>query len=150
MIKTIILSLSIMAFTAFKSPFWSASGPNGVNIKFCTKAATFTENRHNVTNYLQLPQEGQASFYAKRLHGRTTASGAPYDSTALTAAHRTLPFGTRVKVTNLRNNNSVIVTINDRGPYHRNRILDVSKAAARKLDFVQRGVTRVRIEEAKQ
>lgn len=149
MIKTLIISLSISAIAAFYSPFWTASGSNGANIYFETETEILTDKRDNVTNYLQLPQEGQASFYAKRFHGRTTASGEPYDSTALTAAHRSLPFGTRVKVTNLRNNKSVIVTINDRGPHHRNRIIDVSKAAARKLDFVNRGVTRVRIEEAK-
>lgn len=149
MIKTIIISLSISAFAAFYSHFSAESDPNGANINFETETEILTEKRHNVTNYLQLPQEGQASFYAKRFHGRTTASGDPYDSTAMTAAHRTLPFGTRVKVTNLRNDKSVIVTINDRGPHHRRRIIDVSKAAARELDFVDRGVTRVRIEEAK-
>lgn len=149
MIITLFISLSISAFAAIYGCFGDETEPNGVNIKFQSETAVFTEKRPNVTNYLQLPQEGQASFYAKRFHGRATASGEPYDSTALTAAHRSLPFGTRVKVTNLRNKKSVIVTINDRGPYHRNRIIDVSKAAARKLDFVDRGLTRVRIEEAK-
>lgn len=103
----------------------------------------------NDTKNPQLPQEGQASFYADRFQGRPTASGEPYDSAALTAAHLTLPFGTKVKVTNLRNQKSVIVTINDRGPYHPKRIIDLSKAAARKLNFIDRGITRVRIEEAK-
>lgn len=151
MLKTLIISLSISAFTAFYGHFSPKIDTNGANIKLSvTQAESPSGNPHNVTNNLQLPQEGQASFYAKRFQGRPTASGEPYDSTALTAAHRTLPFGTRVKVTNLRNNKSVVVTINDRGPQHRNRIIDVSKAAARKLDFVQRGTTRVRIEEAKQ
>ena len=103
----------------------------------------------NDTKNPQLPQEGRASFYANRFQGRPTASGEPYDSASLTAAHRSLPFGTKVKVTNLRNNKSVTVTINDRGPHHPNRIIDLSKAAARKLGFIDRGVTRVRIEEAK-
>lgn len=103
----------------------------------------------NDTKNLQLPQEGRASFYADRFQGRPTASGEPYDSASLTAAHRSLPFGTKVKVTNLRNSKSVVVTINDRGPHHPNRIIDLSKSAAKKLNFIDRGLTRVRIEEAK-
>lgn len=103
----------------------------------------------NDTKNPQLPQEGRASFYADRFQGRPTASGEPYDSASLTAAHRSLPFGTKVKVTNLRNNKSVVVTINDRGPHHPNRIIDLSKAAAKKLNFIDRGITRVRVEEAK-
>lgn len=103
----------------------------------------------NDTKNPQLPQEGRASFYADRFQGRPTASGEAYDSAALTAAHLKLPFGTKVKVTNLRNQKSVIVTINDRGPHHPKRIIDLSKAAARKLDFIDSGITRVRIEEAK-
>lgn len=103
----------------------------------------------NNTKNPQLPQEGRASFYADRFQGRPTASGAPYDSARLTAAHRSLPFGTKAKVTNLRNDKSVEVTINDRGPHHPNRIIDLSKAAARKLGFIDQGVVRVRVEEAK-
>lgn len=102
----------------------------------------------NDTKNPQLPQEGRASFYADRFQGRPTASGEPYDSASLTAAHRSLPFGTMVKVTNLRNDKSVVVTINDRGPHLPNRIIDLSKAAAKRLNFIERGITRVRIEEA--
>ena len=91
-------------------------------------------------------QIGKASFYHPDLDGRTTASGATFDSRLLTAAHRTLQFGTRVKVTNLVNLRSVIVTINDRGPFVDGRIIDLSRRAAAALGFVQRGVTRVRIE----
>ena len=88
-------------------------------------------------------QTGSASWYA--LDGRKTANGERMNSRAMTAAHRRLPFGTRIKVTNLRNGRSVIVRINDRGPYARGRILDVSKAAARRLGFVGRGHTKVKI-----
>ena len=95
-----------------------------------------------------LPQEGRASFYANSFQGKETANGELYDSAAFTAAHKTLPFGTRVKVSNLRNNKSVVVTINDRGPFHQKRIIDLSKAAARELGFIDRGTTKVRLEEA--
>ena len=93
---------------------------------------------------------GMASFYGHNdgYNGGRTASGERYDRNSLTAAHRTLPFGTHVRVTNLRNGRSVVVRINNRGPFIRGRIIDVSVAAARELGFVQRGVTQVRIERA--
>jgi rare lipoprotein A len=91
-------------------------------------------------------QIGRASFYHPLFDGRKTASGALFDSRLLTAAHRTLQFGTRVRVTNLVNLKSVVVTINDRGPYVPGRIIDLSRYAAAKLGFVQKGVTRVRVE----
>lgn len=87
-----------------------------------------------------------ASYYAEALHGRRTASGERYDSQALTAAHRTLPFGTRVRVTNLENGLSVVVRINDRGPNVETRVIDLSYAAARKLQFIDQGKTRVSLE----
>jgi rare lipoprotein A len=76
---------------------------------------------------------GIASFYGKEFHGRKTASGETYDMYKLTAAHRTLPFGTRVRVINLLNDKSVVVRINDRGPFKRERIIDLSFEAARRL-----------------
>lgn len=76
---------------------------------------------------------GVASWYGPGFHGRTTASGERYNMNALTAAHRTLPFGTHVRVTNRESGKSVIVRINDRGPYHGNRVIDLSKAAARSI-----------------
>ena len=88
---------------------------------------------------------GFASYYASRFHGVRTASGERYDEQAMTAAHRTLPFGTRVRVTNLTNGRSVVVTITDRGPFAPGRIIDVSRRAARNLDFVRAGTARVRI-----
>ena len=91
-------------------------------------------------------QSGIASYYAKSLDGRRTASGERYDRQALTAAHRTLPFGSRVKVTNLDNGRSVVVRINDRGPYVEKRVIDLSYAAARELQFIDRGTTRVSLE----
>jgi rare lipoprotein A len=92
-------------------------------------------------------QTGLAAYYADSLHGRKTASGALYDKAALTAAHRTLPFGTIVKVTNLENRRTVRVEINDRGPFGDNdRIIDLSRAAAERLDMIGAGVVKVRVE----
>jgi peptidoglycan lytic transglycosylase len=91
-------------------------------------------------------QVGSASFYHPALDGRKTASGATFDNGLLTAAHRTLEFGTRVRVTNLMNFKSVIVTINDRGPFVKGRVIDLSRRAAAVLGFVRDGVTQVRIE----
>ncbi len=91
---------------------------------------------------------GNASFYAHRFHGRSTASGERYDETKLTAAHRTLPFGTRVRVTNLENGRSVMLRVNDRGPHRKSRVIDVSYVAAKRLGFVRDGVARVRVEVA--
>lgn len=90
--------------------------------------------------------EGMASFYADKFEGRKTASGEIYRHSLLTAAHRTLPFGTTVRVTNISNQKTVEVVINDRGPFTKGRIIDVSKSAAEQLGFIQEGVTRVRIE----
>lgn len=91
-------------------------------------------------------ETGVASFYADRFHGRRTASGERFDQSAMTAAHRTLPFGTRVRVTNLGNGRRVVVRITDRGPAKRERVIDLSKAAARELRFVGAGLARVRLE----
>ncbi|MFJ3052842.1 septal ring lytic transglycosylase RlpA family protein [Pseudomonas nitroreducens] len=90
--------------------------------------------------------EGTASYYGKAHHGKRTASGERFNQNALTAAHRTLAFGTRVKVTNLDNGRSVVVRINDRGPFGRGRIIDVSKAAAEQLNMLRSGTARVRLE----
>jgi rare lipoprotein A len=91
-------------------------------------------------------QIGTASWYGKQFHGRQTASGDTYDMFQFTAAHRTLPLGTLVKVTNLRNGKWVIVKVNDRGPYVGHRVMDVSYGAAQMLAFRQRGIERVKLE----
>jgi rare lipoprotein A len=89
---------------------------------------------------------GVASWYGEKFQGRITASGETYDMNGLTAAHRTLPLGTWVELTNLGNQRSVTVRINDRGPFIRGREIDVSKATARALGFVGAGLTTVRME----
>ena len=91
-------------------------------------------------------EEGTASWYGEALHGRPTASGEPFDMNAMTAAHRTLPFGATIRVTNDANGRSVVLTVTDRGPFADGRILDVSRRAARELDFRQDGLTTVRLE----
>lgn len=90
-------------------------------------------------------QAGKASFYADKFEGHPTASGEKYKHSKLTAAHKTLPFGTKVRVTNMANNKTVEVIINDRGPYVDGRIIDLSKSAAEKLDFIQQGLAEVTV-----
>ncbi|MBC6983285.1 septal ring lytic transglycosylase RlpA family protein [Caulobacter sp. 17J80-11] len=90
-------------------------------------------------------QVGAASFYADRFQGRRTANGETYDADELTAAHPDLPFGSVLEVTNLDNGKTVKVRVNDRGPYHGRRVIDLSRAAAETLDFMRRGTAKVRI-----
>ena len=89
---------------------------------------------------------GKASWYGPGFHGRPTSSGVPYNRYGLTAAHRTLRAGTVVRVTNLRNQRSTVLVINDRGPVPEDRVIDVSEGAAEVLGFRDRGIARVRIE----
>ncbi len=92
-----------------------------------------------------ISEQGKASFYADKYHGRTTASGERFSQQAATAAHLKLPFGTRVNVTNIANNKSVVVKINDRGPYIRGRIIDLSKAMFEKIADPKVGVIDVTV-----
>ena len=89
---------------------------------------------------------GTASYYGARHHGKRTASGEPFNQNALTAAHPRLPFGTRLLVTNLSNKKSVVVRVNDRGPYTRGRIIDVSRKAAQQLGMLSSGTAKVRVQ----
>lgn len=88
---------------------------------------------------------GEASYYHDRFSGRPTASGEPYDPQALTAAHRSLPFGSRVRVTDMASGRSVVVRINDRGPWGGGRLIDISRAAAEELGLIRRGKGQVRL-----
>ena len=92
---------------------------------------------------------GLASWYGRGHHGNRTASGEPFDMKSYTAAHRTLKFGTKVKVLNVDNGREVVVTINDRGPYVKGRIIDLSKAAAAHLGCMRKGICTVKIEIVK-
>nr|WP_267915211.1 septal ring lytic transglycosylase RlpA family protein [Borreliella garinii] len=99
-----------------------------------------------IASHLNSATVGLASWYGEAFHGKITANGEKFDMMALTAAHKELPFNTAVRVTNLLNNRSVVVRINDRGPFRKDRIIDLSKHAAEKLDFLGIGVAPVKIE----
>jgi len=92
-------------------------------------------------------QTGMATYYGDEFHGKKTASGESYNKWALTCAHKKLPFGTKLRVTNLKNNKSVVVRVNDRGPWVKNRIIDLSFAAAKEIDMIADGVVKVKIKE---
>ncbi|MFT2010843.1 septal ring lytic transglycosylase RlpA family protein [Pontibacter sp. 13R65] len=100
-----------------------------------------------MTDKVAYVADGKASFYSDRMQGHQTASGERYDKTQLTAAHASLPFNTRVLVTNVRNGKSVVVKVNDRMSRSRHTIIDVSRAAALQLDLVREGVGQVRLRE---
>ena len=109
---------------------------------------TVKENTVN-TSAVKLIDRGtiKASWYGPRFHGKFTANGEVYDQMALTAAHKSLSFGTLLKITNPKNGKSVIVRINDRGPYIEGRELDLSKGAAIELEILEKGVARVKVQE---
>jgi rare lipoprotein A len=91
-------------------------------------------------------EKGRAAFYSQALEGHRTVCGGTYEASELTAAHRSLPCGTKVRITNTKNGRSVVATVNDWGPTSRKRIVDVSRAVAEKLDFVKQGTTTVKVE----
>lgn len=100
---------------------------------------------HQETSDKTPVETGKASYYAQSLKGNSTSSGEKFNPNDFTAAHRTLPFDTKVCVTNLDNNKSIVVRINDRGPHAKNRVIDLSPATAKKLGFYKKGVTDVSI-----
>jgi rare lipoprotein A len=114
-------------------------------IPMAQKSAQITKSQKSSKAEQKPYQVGAASWYGKQFHGKTTASGEDFDMFEFTAAHRKLPLGTFVKVTNLKNGKWIIVRVNDRGPYVGNRIMDLSYSAARMLNF-RDGVERVRID----
>src|SRR5277367_4830658 len=128
----------------------AASGPSSLEAAKVTQQPVIATGLHK-TRKTNPPkpkayQVGTASWYGQQFQGRKTASGEPYDMRDLTAAHPSLPLGTFVKVTNLRNGKAVVVRVNDRGPFVDDRIIDVSYNAARALGFKERGLQRVRLD----
>ena len=121
-IKLVLLSMLLVMLTA------------------CSTAPRQINNQQS-----DMSERGKASFYADKYHGRTTANGERFSQQAATAAHLRLPFGTKVKVTNIANNKSVVVRINDRGPYIRGRIIDLSKAMFKKIADPKVGVIDVTV-----
>ena len=118
-----------------------ANVPSALETKHAPRAARIPE-----PSQPRMTEVGLASWYGRKFHGKLTASGEVFNQEQFTAAHPTLPWGSRVKVINLDNGKSVDVRINDRGPFKRGRIIDVSRAAAKALGMVGRGITTVRVE----
>ena len=116
------------------------SKPNKASKSTPSKRGAKTNKKHRKI------MKGVSSFYAEDFHGKLTANGEVYDMYGVTAAHKTLPLNTVCRVTNLSNDRSLILRINDRGPYIKGRILDCSYGAAKKLDFIRQGTTEVKIE----
>ncbi|HUO87140.1 MAG TPA: septal ring lytic transglycosylase RlpA family protein [Thermoanaerobaculia bacterium] len=106
----------------------------------------FVPGDHQVPSPARTIRGGEASYYHDSLAGNSTASGTPYRPGALTAAHRTLPLGSKVRVTDVDSGRSVVVEVNDRGPFAKDRVIDLSRAAAKRIDMIQRGHTDVRLE----
>jgi len=136
----ILLSVASFGAGAAQRPNSSESGSTP-----STKAAKYVHmlRKHRGKRPYQV---GTASWYGKQFEGKTTASGEPFDMHEFTAAHPTLPLGTYIRVTNLRNGRAVILRVNDRGPVVDGRIIDVSYNAARALDFRDQGLQRVRVD----
>ncbi len=121
-----------------------------ITVSACSQSSSFSSSsssslRHSSSNRVQplYQQTGKASFYANKYHGRKTASGERFNQRASTAAHNKLPFGTWVKVTNINNDKSVMVRINDRGPFVKGRIIDLSKSAFSAIANTRKGVVNV-------
>lgn len=140
----------VVATLAVLTTMGAAHGPNTME-KSSTASSqpvrTAHATLHPVSAKKARPYEiGPASWYGKFFHGKQTASGEPYNMYEMTAAHPDLPLGTRVRVTNLRNEKTVIVRVNDRGPMVPGRIIDLSYGAAKELGFSAKGVQRVRLD----
>ncbi len=138
--KHIAIIFIIIAWSCAPNPRYTSSKDSGNRKvpKNPTKQKTSTHSQKVFT--------GTSSYYGKDFHGKLTANGEIFDMYGLTAAHKTLPLNTIVRVTNIENGKSLILRINDRGPYIDGRILDCSYGAAKKLEFVQMGTTEVKIE----
>src|SRR3954454_23793152 len=138
----IVQGLAVALLVALGAAHGPTNSSAASNPKFGpNQAPQATAAQHNVRPY----QVGTASWYGDYFEGKPTASGEPFNMYDMTAAHPTLPLGTMVKVTNLRNRRSVVVRINDRGPIVPGRIIDVSYSAARALQFHAQGIQRVRL-----
>jgi rare lipoprotein A len=118
-----------------------------MTLSLCSAVGAKGSRKHKHKTVAATPSNiGLASYYADKFHGRLTANGEVFDADELTAAHRSLRFGTLLQVTNLNNNKSVVVRVNDRGPHIRGRIVDLSNAAAVEIGLVRTGTARVKLE----
>ncbi len=145
--KRLTIMIAVLALTGIAVlPGIGCSSAGRVPPAAATKKAERPQPRQPAKKKVLAREKGIASWYGGKFHGRKTASGERYDMNKLTAAHKTLPFGTRVRVTNLDTGRNVVVRINDRGPFVRGRIIDLSRAAARKVDMIRSGTARVLVE----
>ncbi len=142
--RTLLLRATCASIAAVLCALAQAAEPSaGSGAKPGAKPPTRHRPATHPTPAADARQHGSASFYAKHFDGKKTASGERYDPQAMTAAHRTLPLGTQVRVVNPKNDKSVVVTVNDRGPVSKHRMIDVSSAAADQLGMRGAGVTKV-------
>ena len=139
---------TLLAGNPASSPHSSKGGrPSAANdVVYASKTTRKEYSPKSSGDSVASTQKGKASYYGGKWHGGKTASGEIYNKESMTAAHRSLPFGSRVRVTNLRNGRSVILRINNRGPFVAGRIIDVSEAAARKLGMIKAGVVSAKVE----
>lgn len=142
MVKIIVLAIYFTLISACANSPRYRTGPVTSGTTKQKPPALKTVSKGNYRRVIT----GVSSYYAEDFHGKLTANGEIYDMYGLTAAHKTLPLNTIVRVTNLDNNKSLILRINDRGPYVKGRILDCSYGAAKKLGFIMNGTTKVKIE----
>lgn len=140
----IVLMALLLGGCAGSDPTWEKGAAR--DARHMTSYQNAGTRYHIIEDADGFSQTGLASWYGEKFHGRKTASGETYDMHAMTAAHKELPLDSRIRVTNLENGKQATVTINDRGPFHSKRILDLSYQAAKKLDIVQNGSAKVRIE----
>ena len=137
MIRILFIIFTFILFSCTNSPRYGSS---------VSSKKKLNHKSFKTMNRVPKVVTGISSYYGTDFHGKLTANGEVYDMYGLTAAHKTLPLNTIVRVTNLSNNKSLILRINDRGPYVKGRILDCSYGAAKKLGFIAQGTTKVRIE----
>ena len=143
-----IISILILFVGCSSSPRFYLNSNNkkeNRNTRYFTSEESKIDTLHNFSNALEIV-EGYASFYADDFDGKQTANGETYNMYELTAAHRTYPFNTMIRVVNLANNKTIIVRINDRGPVPEGRIIDLSLGAAKQLGMENTGVQKVRLE----
>lgn len=136
-----IVLTSLLGCTS--SPRFAERGDHSKETK--TQQSIDKPGKH-ISGKVLLTLEGVVSYYAHDFHGKQTSSGETYDMHALTAAHRNFPFGTKVRVTNLENNKTVVIRVNDRGPFKEGRIMDLSMGAAKEIDLILNGTARARLE----
>lgn len=142
-----VFSAAVLTFTPAQEAQADAVVKAEKTHKSANRSYKVNGKRYNpLTKVSSFSQSGKASFYGDKFHGRKTASGERYNKHALTAAHRTLPIPSYARVTNTKTGKSVVVRINDRGPFHGSRVIDVSRAAAQKLGFIRQGMAHVKVE----